>query len=119
MRREFRLTRSSDIERVRQTGKSFSHPLVVLIAAPNELGQVRIAVAAGRSVGGAVVRSRAKRLVRAGLDQMLPGGLVAGWDIVFLARRPLPEAGFGKTRAALEMVLRRAKLYIPEAQRHE
>lgn len=118
MKREFRLTRSTDIERVRQTGKSFSHPLVVLIAAPNELGKIRIAVVAGRSVGGAVLRSRAKRLLRAGLDPILTG-LALGWDLIFLARRPLPEAGFGKTREALEVVLRRARLFIPEAQPDE
>ena len=47
---------------MRQSGKSFGDPLVVLIVAPNELGSVRIAVVAGRSVGGAVLRNRAKRI---------------------------------------------------------
>jgi ribonuclease P protein component len=107
-----------DIERVRQSGKSYSHPLVVLIAAPNELGIIRIAVVAGRSVGGAVLRNRAKRLLRACLDPLIPG-LASGWDLVLLARRPLSEAGFGKVLLALEIVLRRAKLYFPEAQPDE
>jgi ribonuclease P protein component len=118
VKHEFRLTRSTDFERVRQLGKSFPHPLVVLVAMPNQLGQVRIGVSAGRSVGGAVVRNRAKRLLRAGLDNLIPG-LRPGWDLIFLARRPLPEAGFERTCLALESVLRRASLYKPEVQRDE
>lgn len=109
MKREFRLRRSTDFERVRQQGKSFPHPLVVLVAAPNELNQARIGVAAGRSVGGAVVRSRAKRLLRAGIDTLLKD-IPPGWDLIFLARRPLVDAGYEKTRDAIEAVLQRAKL---------
>ncbi len=85
---------------------------------PNELDQVRVAVAAGRSVGGAVVRSRAKRLLRAGMQDLLPG-LSRGWDLIVLARKPLPEAGFWKVRKALEAVLRRANLYGQAEVRHE
>lgn len=118
MKQEFRLRRSTDFKRVRHLGKSFPHPLLVLVAAPNQLEQVRIAVSAGRSVGGAVVRNRAKRLLRAGLDRLLPG-LRPGWDLIFLARRPLPEAGFEKTCLALETVLRKACLYNPELNRDE
>ncbi len=109
MKREFRLTRSTDFERVRQQGKSFPHPLVVLVAVPNQLGQVRVGIAAGRSVGGAVVRNRAKRLLRAGIDPMIPN-LNPGWDLILLARRPLVDAGFWKTRDAIEAVLLKARL---------
>ena len=118
MKREFRLRRTTDFERVRQLGKSFPHPLVVLVAAPNQLEQSRIGVAAGRSVGNAVRRSRAKRILRAGIDELLPK-LVPGWDLILLARKPLPEAGFLKTRAALEIILARAKLFSPEPGSHE
>lgn len=109
MKHEFRLTRSTDFERVRQQGKSFPHPLVVLVAVPNQLEQVRVGIAAGRSVGGAVIRNRAKRLLRAGIDPMIQE-LNPGWDLILLARRPLVEAGFWKTQDAIEAVLMKARL---------
>jgi ribonuclease P protein component len=107
----FRLTRSTDFERVRRLGKSFPHPLVVLVAAPNQLDHVRVGVAAGRSVGNAVQRNRAKRLLRAGMDCWLTE-VKAGWDFVLLARKPLAESGLVKTRSALETLLKRANLLV-------
>ncbi len=109
MKREFRLTRSADFERVRQSGKSYPHPLVVLLALPNESDSVRIGIAAGRSVGNAVVRNRAKRLLRACLVSLLPQ-VSGGWDVVLLARKPLPAAGYWQLLSALEATLKRAGL---------
>jgi ribonuclease P protein component len=105
----FRLTRSTDFERVRRLGKSYPHPLVVLVMARNELAQVRIAVSASKSVGGAVERNRAKRIIRASLEEYIPM-LQSGWDIVLLARKPLPKAGYWKTRSAMETLFKRAGL---------
>lgn len=107
----FRLTRSTDFERVRRLGKSYPHPLVVLVMARNESAQVRIAVSAGRSVGGAVERNRAKRILRASVEDFV--ALVPqGWDIILLARKPLPEAGYWKTRSAMETLFKRAGLVV-------
>ena len=110
MKRKFRLTRSSDIERVRRLGRSYPHPLVVLIAAPNQLDQVRVGVAAGRSVGTAVIRNRAKRLLREAARPLIPH-LKPGWLILLLARNPLAEASFSETSTALRTLLRQAHLF--------
>jgi ribonuclease P protein component len=115
VKRRFRLTSGSDFERVRQTGKSFPHSLLVLVAAENGLDHARVGVAAGKSVGGAVVRNRAKRLLRASLEA-LHIRLIPGWDMIFFARRGLPKAGFFKTRTALEQVVRRAGLLVVEGK---
>ena len=80
--------------------------------------QAHVAIVAGRSVGGAVERSRAKRLLRAGLEGLLPR-LSTGWDFLFLARRPLVKAGFWKTQTALELVLKRANLLVADPARNE
>lgn len=111
MNRRYRLKRSTDFERVRRTGRSFPHPLVVLLVAPNHLEQVRVGIAAGRSIGPAVVRNRAKRLLRAAMQPLLPD-LKPGWDLLLLARKPLSEAGYWEARAALEMLLERAHLLM-------
>ena len=109
MKRRFRLTRSTDFKRVRRIGKSYAHPLVVFIKAPNELEQVRIGVVAGRSLGTAVRRNLAKRRLRACLDQYLPA-LSYGWDLVFLARKPIDQAAYAEICEAVQLLLKRAGL---------
>jgi ribonuclease P protein component len=107
--RKFRLASSADFKRVRRYGKSFAHPLVVLIALPNDLELTRFAVAAGRSVGNAVDRNRAKRLIRAALHPLIPS-IKPGWDIVCIARRPLPGVKCQDVQSALTGLLQRAHL---------
>ena len=109
MKRRFRLTGSADFQRVRRYGKSFAHPLIVLIASHNELGQTRFAVAGGRSLGNAVQRNRAKRLLRAALHPMLER-IEPGWDVLLLARRSMNTASFQDTQAAVLSLLTRSQL---------
>lgn len=109
MQRKFRLTRSDDFKRVRQSGKSFAHPLVVLVARGAELPKVRIGVAAGRTVGNAVHRNRAKRLLREAMRSLLPS-ILPGWDLILIARPGLVGASLENTRLALATLLRRAGL---------
>jgi ribonuclease P protein component len=109
VKRRFRLTRSIDFKRVRRIGRSYAHPLVVLVAAKNDLQQVRLGVVAGRAVGKAVERNRAKRRLRACLQDLLPN-MVPGWDLIFLARKPMDQAGFAEICAAVRLLIRKAGL---------
>lgn len=111
MRRNFRLTRSTDFQRVRRQGKSYAHPLIVLVKLPNEREVSRFGVAAGRSVGSAVSRNRAKRLLREALRASLPSTR-PGWDVVVIARRPMAHATFKETQDALTGLLRKANLNV-------
>jgi ribonuclease P protein component len=109
VQRRFRLTSSDDFKRVRRFGKSYAHPLIVLVAKRNDLGSLRIAVSAGRSVGNAVQRNRAKRLIREAARPFIPE-IDQAWDIVLLARQPLARADLHQVREALTQLLRRANL---------
>lgn len=109
MKRRFRLKKSTDFQRVRRAGKSYAHPLVVLIAYPNEGQATRFGVAAGRSLGGAVQRNRARRLLRAGLASLIPR-VLPGWDVVLLARGPLLAVRAQEAQSAIQALLGRAKL---------
>jgi len=109
VKRRFRLTRSTDFQRVRQYGKSYAHPFLVLVVLSNREEISRIGVSAGRSVGKAVLRNRAKRRIRAALHRYAP--LISpGWDLIFIARRPILDAAFPKVQAAMLTLLRRANL---------
>src|SRR4051812_27439178 len=55
---------SAEIERVRAAGRSWAHPLAVLIAAPNDLDHNRLGMAVSKRVGSAVVRNRVRRRIR-------------------------------------------------------
>jgi len=107
--KHFRLIRSTDFKRVRRYGKSYAHPLVVLYTTTSEEKQVRIGVTAGRWVGGAVKRNRAKRLLREAVRRIYPQ-ILPGNDLLLIARNTLPSADMVQTQAALAMVLQRAKL---------
>lgn len=109
VKRKFRLTKFADFKRVRQFGKSFTHPLIVLVAHPNELGYARFAVAAGRTVGNAVTRNQAKRRIRAAL-QSQAASIQPGWDIVIFARRPIASSTFQQIQTGLDALLNKAKL---------
>lgn len=91
MNKRFRLKKSSDFQRVRRAGKAIAHPFVVLLYLPNEIDQVRVGVAAGKSIGNAVQRNRAKRVLRAAMQAFLTD-LRPGFDIILIARKPVLEA---------------------------
>jgi ribonuclease P protein component len=112
--RRFRLRKNSDFQRVRREGKAYAHPLVVLIVAPNGLPQVRVGVAAGRSVGKAVQRNKAKRRLREIMRPLLPL-LPPGYDLMLIARKPMADAPFAAIRTAVVSLLRRAGLLANQA----
>jgi ribonuclease P protein component len=128
VQRKFRLTRSEDFKRVRRSGKSYAHPLVVLIVqahdrrsaiVPHTVGEgladqprVKVGVAAGRTVGTAVYRNRAKRLLREAMRTLIPA-ITPGFDLILIARSGLPSASLEETRQALLTLLQRAQLLIP------
>ncbi len=112
MQRKFRLTRSDDFKRVRRNGKSYAHPLVVLIAQASEQPKLRVGVAAGKALGNAVHRNRAKRLLREAIRPLLPV-LPRGLEVVLIARPGMLKASLEDTRLALQGLLLRAGL-IPQ-----
>jgi len=113
VQRNFRLTRSEDFKRVRRDGKSYAHPLVVLIVQNNDLPHVRVGVAAGKSVGTAVTRNRSKRLLREAMRTLIPD-IASNLDLILIARPALGSASLADTQRALQNLLQRAKILTPK-----
>ena len=109
MKRRFRLTKSKDFQQVQRYGKSYAHPLLVLKTSPNQQTISRIGVIAGRSVGKAVQRNRAKRLLRAAVMSFMDS-ITPGWDIILIARNATTKSNLKDIQAALESLLERALL---------
>lgn len=109
MKKEFRLTRSIDFKRVRRFGKSYAHPLAVVYITSNGDQQTRIGITAGKWVGSAVKRNRAKRLLREAICRIYPQ-ILPGYDLLLIARDRLPLTNLTETQAALLMIFSRARL---------
>ncbi len=113
MQRKFRLTRSEDFKRVRRSGKSYAHPLLVLVAQAADEDSLRIGVTASRGIGTAVKRNRSKRLLREAMRTLIPS-LTPGWDLLLIARPALVSSSMFEVREALLILLRRADLVAPQ-----
>ena len=110
MEQRFRLTNSIEIMRVRRFGKSFAHPLVILQIQKGNHSQSQFAVLAGNSVGNAVQRNRAKRLLRAALREII-SGIQQGYNGVLIARKPLLNSNCIEVKEALEFLFKQAELF--------
>jgi ribonuclease P protein component len=80
--------RTASVERVFREGRTAHGERVVLFVAPGSGG---LALVAGKKVGGAVQRNRARRILRAALREIAPHG-VEGHDIVLVAREAIRGA---------------------------
>ena len=107
--RAHRLTKRGDYARVRHRGRSRAHPLLILVAAPNDGETTRVGAVVGKRIGTAVVRNRVKRLLREAARARL-SCLPPGYDIVLIARQEAAVARLDEITAALDVLLQRARL---------
>jgi ribonuclease P protein component len=109
VKRAWRLKKQADVQRVWQEGRAFAHPLVILRVRANQMEQSRAAFVAGKKLGNAVARNRAKRRLREALRPYfthLPPGL----DMVLIARGNINDVPFTELTAGVRQVLTRAHL---------
>jgi ribonuclease P protein component len=107
MERRIRLRHSDDVQRVFDEGRSWAHPLLVLVIRPNDVGYSRVGVTASRHVGSAVARNRAKRLLREAARHLYPVFESEGWDIMLIARPQLVHTREREVEEALASLLKR------------
>jgi ribonuclease P protein component len=109
MERRIRLRHTNDVRRVFAEGRSWVHPLLVLIARPNGLDLSRVGVTASRKLGKAVARNRAKRVMREAARRLYPQ-IGDGWDVMLVARKRILQVKEPQVERALAALLERAGL---------
>lgn len=103
------LNSSQEIRAVRNEGNSFSNRYLVLVVRKNLLNQVRYAVIASKSVGGAVERNRCKRRIRSRMAKF--GAKISmGNDLLIIARSALLTVSPVALDQAFEQMLVKARL---------
>ena len=100
---------SSDISFLFANGKRIKTPYLTLIVGESDVSQHgpngRVAFIAGKKLGNAVWRNKAKRRLRAVCQQC--GGPWPGYDVIFLAKSSLTDASYSKVLKACIKALER------------
>lgn len=105
--KEERLTRSAQFTAVFNHGKFWANELMVVRAMPNGLEFSRFGIIASKKVGNAVIRNRARRLIREAI-RLIP--VKPGWDIVIVARKGIVGTGYRDIEPAFVSIMNRARL---------
>lgn len=106
------LRRRADFAALQRSSKSKMHPLLVARFVPNDLGRTRFGLSTGKRVGGAVVRNRVRRRLKAAI-RAHAAELVPGWDVLLVARPPSADADYAALDGALHRVLTAARVLEP------
>ena len=87
------LKRNNDFRRLYARGKSYAGGYTVVYMSKNRIGTNRVGFTVSKSLGKAVVRNRAKRLMRESY-RLLSDKLLQGYDIIIVSR----NRAVGKTQ---------------------
>jgi ribonuclease P protein component len=111
--RERRLQDGRDFERARVQGRRLAVGCVVLNWVDASSAQTRVGVITSRKIGGAVVRTRARRLLREAF-RLNQHRIARPVDIVLVARQSIVEKAFAAVEGDFVTALRRAELLKTE-----
>lgn len=115
--RQHRLTSRREIKAVFAGGKTYVNKLLVLKllrAAEEQPG--RIAFSTSAALGNAVMRNRARRLLREAVRLLIDKIEQHGYSAVLIARPPIKEAVLAEVSRAVEELLQKAGLLAPSQQ---
>ena len=108
------LTLNSQFHKLYRRGKSSVSPTMVVYAIKNREGFNRLGITAGKKVGGAVERNRAKRRIRE-LYRLMAENLKCGYDICIVARGYTPNAPYKKLYSDFVKVMKAVEVWQDES----
>ena len=104
MREITKIKLNSDFRRIYYRGRSYVTPLFVLYVFKNRSGAKRVGFSAGKKIGNAVKRNRAKRLLRVAFSENAPL-LNGGYDYLLVARARVIHKKSNEVSMALNSLL--------------
>ncbi len=100
-----RIKENRDFRRIYARGKSLVSPYAVVYYMKNRFGDTRLGITAGKKLGNAVSRNRAKRVIRAAFRSCLTE-ITSGYDFVIVARTRILNV---KSTAVAAVMLKQLK----------
>lgn len=85
------LHKNKNFQKVYRSGRSYANRMVVLYILPNHDNVRRVGFAAGKKLGGAVIRNRVKRLLRESY-RLNQSQLINGVDLILVGRQAAIKA---------------------------
>lgn len=109
MKRFEKLKQNWEFQRTYKRGKTFVSPFFVLYVVQNKKQSIRLGITAGKKIGGAVKRNRAKRVITAAFSNLRPI-IQEGYDFVVVARVRILGAKSTQVEAVMKEQLKCAGL---------
>jgi ribonuclease P protein component len=112
-----RVRRSGEYQRAFKAGSRVHGRFFTLVMAPNKASTVRLGIVASRKLGNAVMRNRAKRLIRDVFRRTILPTLQPGIDVVVIPRGGMVDAPYESLqddfRGTLKRGLSRVNADVP------
>lgn len=94
---------NKDFRRAYYQGKFKAYPLLVTYQVKNRDKQTRIGITTSKKIGCAVLRNRARRIIKqAFFELMKEGNISAGYDYVFVARQKTAACEFHELKKTMK-----------------
>ena len=114
----YRLKKNNEFTTVYKRGRSFANDILVMYILKNRKNKDeksqsynRIGVSVSKKVGNSVIRSRCKRLISESF-RLNYNTIKLGYDIVFIARKPLKDKGYFEVEKAMKNLFKKAGLHL-------
>ena len=103
------ICRNTEFSRVYTRGKSYVTPQLVMYVLKKKTGRTRVGLTATKKVGKAVMRNRARRVMRAAIAEHLDYD-IGKYDLIFVARGLTPKLKSQQVSKAVAKLFKQAGL---------
>lgn len=112
-----KLKENYSFRRAYKKGKSYVSPYFVIYAVKNRRG-IRLGITAGKKLGCAVKRNRAKRVITAAFRECLPN-IPSGYDFVIVARTRILDIKSTAAAASMKSLLKSAGIWSEKKENEQ
>ena len=110
-----KLKENRDFKRIYYRGKAAVCPYFVLYSMKGRVGKIRLGITAGKALGGAVQRNRAKRIITAAFRNVCPN-IPLGYDFVVVARVRILKSKSTELAQIMEKQLKAGGIWYEESR---